>query len=652
MNSFHSQLYHQGQDILSSPFSDMGNESLHSQQFNMNFLKTMQNQAFLIQSITEQQLRASGNTVFLQLEKENHELRERIDTLQTQLLKYALSSSSPLLPGSSSSFAASQPSARLKIPLKQSDYPLVKHWDRTPNNTSQLAIIKVTDSSNLSDISDDGSSSESEAHSDSDNNKQGVPQKRRKKHGGKKNGKSKRDGVPAYLENENGKVVDLNTKIMVYDDARAIWNQRIDLAKPPANWSSAGAELRDEFRDVLEEKHPFLQLCSRRWKVEEIWKRNYHSWLKARLKRLDKPSPPKKTKSSVTDKYQSTAGPASDSGLPEATMPATAATLCAGSADLPAATMPATLSDVSDVSATERAPPATQVIIPPKVTNPTSNARKGKARVLPQVKNSQLNSSNQCDPLLAAIHIDVQSLEDKITGHSQPDENTASTSTPASPVVNQPSASVPGPAPNERTPSMGPGPTSSTPTAQASTVPLGTKTGLLGGYSVDPATLTADCPEDGLVWESGWDSQLTRLIPADISQVCPLVLRGKYGLMGLVKLMEHLVRDRKVAESLLEQKVKRLLAAIDQVTERQVTSSSTAVITTKAAPRKRNRGSWAIPKHVCPKWEYAVDWKIQNPHGTMKEFEKEWKTMSQDKERVMVYQARVDDKLGKNRQAT
>ncbi|KAG7091151.1 hypothetical protein E1B28_010204 [Marasmius oreades] len=105
-------------------------------------------------------------------------------------------------------------------------------------------------------------------------------------------------------------------------------------------------------------------------------------------------------------------------------------------------------------------------------------------------------------------------------------------------------------------------------------------------------------------------------------------------------------------ELLLEQKVKRLLAAIEQVMERQAISRSTAVVTTKAAPKKRNQGSWAIPKHVCPKWEYAVDWNIQNPHGTMMEFEKEWKTMSQDKEKVMVYQARMDDKLGKNRQAT
>ncbi|KAG7085842.1 hypothetical protein E1B28_003379 [Marasmius oreades] len=483
MNPMHSQLYLQSQVGLMSPFSDMGNESIHSQQFNVDFLKTMQNQTFLIQSITEQQLRASGNMAFTKLEKENRELRERVDDLQTQLLKYALSSSSPLLPSSSSSSAASLPPARPKITLKQVDYPLVRHWNRRPNDSSQLAVIKVTSLESLSGLSDDDGTSESEAQSDSDSNNQSVPQKRRKKNSKKKSGTSKRDGVPAYLEDENGKVINLSTKTIVYNNARSIWNQRIDLRNPPPNWSSAGADLRDEFRDVLEEKHPFLQLCSHRWKVEEIWKRNYHSWLKARLKRLDKPSPLKKAKPSVTDESQSagpasnssfpeaatpattlsdvfTAGPASNSSFPEAVMPTTTATLSAGPASnsgLPEAATPAL------TAPREQAPPAAQDVAVPTA----SNARKEKSPVLPQVKN---NSSNQCDPLLAAIHIDIQSLEDRITGHSKPDENTASISTPTSPTANQPSASVSGPIPNEpSTPSMGTGPTSDTPTTQAST---------------------------------------------------------------------------------------------------------------------------------------------------------------------------------------
>ncbi|KAG7085841.1 hypothetical protein E1B28_003378 [Marasmius oreades] len=133
--------------------------------------------------------------------------------------------------------------------------------------------------------------------------------------------------------------------------------------------------------------------------------------------------------------------------------------------------------------------------------------------------------------------------------------------------------------------------------------------------------------------------------------------------------MEHLVCDRKVGESLLEQKVNRLLAAISRVTERQAMSSSTAAVTSKAASR-RTKGSWVIPKIVCAKyvskyllsrllcakevnrWEYAIDWKAQNPHGTLKDFGNDWKTTSKDTEKVAIYQARADEKLRKNRKAT
>lgn len=40
-------------------------------------------------------------------------------------------------------------------------------------------------------------------------------------------------------------------------------------------------------------------------------------------------------------------------------------------------------------------------------------------------------------------------------------------------------------------------------------------------------------------------------------------MRGKLGLIGLVGFFEHLVRDRKVDEGLLEGKAKRLMEAID-----------------------------------------------------------------------------------------
>ena len=49
--------------------------------------------------------------------------------------------------------------------------------------------------------------------------------------------------------------------------------------------------LRDKFRDVIEEKFPFLRLCAERWKVETLWKKNYHSWMRSYLARKARKTP-------------------------------------------------------------------------------------------------------------------------------------------------------------------------------------------------------------------------------------------------------------------------------------------------------------------------------------------------------------------------
>lgn len=68
---------------------------------------------------------------------------------------------------------------------------------------------------------------------------------------------------------------------------------------------------------------------------------------------------------------------------------------------------------------------------------------------------------------------------------------------------------------------------------------------------------------DADVWET-WDQRLNVLISHSIPDIYPLITRGKYGLTGLVLLLEHLVRDRKVDEGLLDGKVGRVIEAIDR----------------------------------------------------------------------------------------
>lgn len=141
------------------------------------------------------------------------------------------------------------------IPLRQSDYPKVQHWVRKRGDNSQVSVIKVADADSMSDDDHDGNLGSDDANQE--------------------------DGVLAFLEKDNGKLISYDEKKQLYHAMRGFWNDHIDGCNPPINWSSAGETLRNTFRNFLERKFFYLRLCAGRWKVEELWKRNYHSWLRS-----------------------------------------------------------------------------------------------------------------------------------------------------------------------------------------------------------------------------------------------------------------------------------------------------------------------------------------------------------------------------------
>jgi len=96
-------------------------------------------------------------------------------------------------------------------------------------------------------------------------------------------------------------------------------------------------------------------------------------------------------------------------------------------------------------------------------------------------------------------------------------------------------------------------------------VPTAKKTGPLAGFCCDSTELTKDITADADVWET-WDQRLNVLILHNISDIYPLITQGKFGLIGLVQLLEHLVRDRKVDEGLLDGKLGCIIEAIDRYT--------------------------------------------------------------------------------------
>ena len=74
-----------------------------------------------------------------------------------------------------------------------------------------------------------------------------------------------------------------------------------------------------------------------------------------------------------------------------------------------------------------------------------------------------------------------------------------------------------------------------------------------------------DITADVDVWET-WDQRLNVLILHNISDIYPLITQGKFGLIRLVQLLEHLVRDRKVDKGLLDGKLRHIIDSIDRYT--------------------------------------------------------------------------------------
>ena len=94
-------------------------------------------------------------------------------------------------------------------------------------------------------------------------------------------------------------------------------------------------------------------------------------------------------------------------------------------------------------------------------------------------------------------------------------------------------------------------------------IPIAKKTHILATYSQLPQKLTSDIQDDADVWET-WDQKLNVFLQGTNNELKQLVICGKFGLIGLVCLFEHLVRDRKVDEGLIEGKVKQLVNTIDE----------------------------------------------------------------------------------------
>ncbi|KAG7089250.1 hypothetical protein E1B28_010949 [Marasmius oreades] len=171
-------------------------------------------------------------------------------------------------------------------------------------------------------------------------------------------------------------------------------------------------------------------------------------------------------------------------------------------------------------------------------------------------------------------------------------------------------------------------------------IPTAPKTHVLAqyaGYTEQPQNLTKDIPDEDL-WKE-FDTGLTNLIPnGAVETRTHLVMRGKYGLAGLVGLVRHLAYDRRMDCVVLEPKLERLIQAIDVVTARAGAKQPNKTATAQKKKRFQIPINPISPKHVTVllpcrvvtnahfRWLYVADWQnlSENKGKSADDFEAHW----------------------------
>ncbi|KAL0567756.1 hypothetical protein V5O48_014237 [Marasmius crinis-equi] len=589
-----------------------------------------------------------NHPMYQQLEQDNRILREKCDgmkdrvmelqteinRMQTQMLllqqtvsTQAVKSSTPPPSANTSSSLPAPPAASAvstagldphqaflaatmvqQVVLNKDDYlGRVRFWDK-PSTTKKTKTVKVA---STSDIDEEGPS-------DNETTVNAY--------------KSNSQGVYNFLEKDDGTLWDVSDKEALLKEARSYWNQYINMHDMTDNFSSIKAIQLQHFRNYMESRFPALRLCSRSWKADMIWLRNYHSWKNTAVGRVERVNVASNVTSTTTSAASSTttsgSGPSSSDNCQKGKKQGKRAVVYLSTSE-------------SDVSSNEK------MVTKPPPKKPKTSTHEAKVE---QTVNATLKhkkkplSSSSASSVLLGFRVNVADLEKEISGGP-------------SKLTSVSAAKTRQPPPTTSTRIIAP-PSQLTNSDMdilkrfrrrvetlPATIPLAPKTHPLAIFNKPGTQLTGDITSDDDIWEA-WDPRLNALIPEDIKMLEPLVARGKNGLIALVSLFEHLVHDRHVLPGMLSGKAKRIMAAIDRkcpAVTTSVTPGATAASTgpgSKATassskngkpPKTRALARWALPTGPVPEAFAAQDFREQNKYATKKEWQEWWEEVQQDR---------------------
>ena len=144
---------------------------------------------------------------------------------------------------------------------QREDYPLVKHW--TSNSWKAIRRNPSKDKGKGRER-DESHDRDSEGDSYVKNN---IPRNDRD------------DSINIlFWEDKFGNVIPSSQRTMVTREMRAFWQEKHERKVSLGSLGGIGRGLRDEFRNLMEERFPWLRLCEDHWKVDQLWINHFSSW--------------------------------------------------------------------------------------------------------------------------------------------------------------------------------------------------------------------------------------------------------------------------------------------------------------------------------------------------------------------------------------
>ena len=148
-------------------------------------------------------------------------------------------------------------------PLDRNDFKNLIHWESTEYRRLQKGTPKTEDADEDKLPAPDVGSSSSGSDA-----------------------KPKSPILSCFLEDKDGNPISETEKSAMFAVAGAFWLSLLQNKRAPETYRLANLEIRSQWEALMESNFECLRYCANHWKVGQLWKNNYSSWMNNAKKKI------------------------------------------------------------------------------------------------------------------------------------------------------------------------------------------------------------------------------------------------------------------------------------------------------------------------------------------------------------------------------